>query len=736
MFTGIITCIGKYIRNNSQIIIYVDDNFTNGLKNGDSICVNGVCLTVVNYTRNTIEFFVMEETLKVAYLDYNYVNLERSLVYNNSISGHIITGHVNNTGKIISIDKNSDESVILTIQFNKIVKYKDSIAINGTSLTISSVNSNIFTVTLIPYTLNHTTFKYLKVNDIVNIEYGLYEYNLNYMDKAIELSEMAKYTTLPNPWVGCVIVNNNIIIGEGYHRNCGSDHAEKVAIDDAIKKGNYNLIKGSTVYVTLEPCHHYGKTPPCDKLLVEHGVSKVIIGQLDPDIRTNSDGVKYLESNGIIVEFQHQDVVYKSIKTYIHYKKNNLPYCILKVALSLDGYIATKSGDSKWISNEKSRNHVQKLRSKCQAIIVGNKTILKDNPRLNVRINNKSQPLRIILDTYNSITDVNLHINDNLSKTLIFTSEIPDFKLKNVEYQQVDLNNDKLDLLQVMKCIYERGILKCMIEGGSGLYTSFIQMGLAQEIYMYRSNVNLGKGLHWTHYKGNDMVNDNPRWELLKIKQFDNDVLCHYKIPEFSPEIKNLKTTLTDAILAIQQGKPIIIMDSLDRENEGDIVVAAEKITVETMIMMMKYTTGIVCVTMNENRAKKLQLEPMVKNNQDPNKTNFMVSCDYAGSKTGISAVERVETIKRLADCNTLPSDLTRPGHVFPLVGHPNGLLSRQGHTESSIYICELANVTPIAAISELINSNGTVMRYNDCKKFALKYDIPLITIDMLKTTL
>ena len=737
MFTGIITCIGKAIRNNETLIVYVNDIFLLGLKIGDSVCVNGICLTVVKFNENSMEFFVMSETLKVTSIDSSYVNLERALVYGHNISGHIISGHVNNIGTIENIINNKDSSktFVIRIKNKMIVKYKDSVAINGTSLTVAKFYDDIIEVCLIPYTINNTTFQYSAISDKVNIEYDISPvHEIDYMAHAIELSEKGRQTTLPNPWVGCVIVNHNVVIGEGYHQKCGRNHAEKEAIDDAIAKGNTDLIKGSTAYVTLEPCHHYGRTPPCDKLFVDYGISKVVIGHVDPDHRTNNSGIDFLRGHGIVVEFSHTDAVYNSLKSYIHSRKFELPYCILKTAISLDGHIATETGDSKWISNEKSRSSVHKLRSESHAIIVGSNTVLKDNPMLNVRQFNKTkiQPLRIILDTYNKITNPTLNIFDiSIAPTLIFTSELPSIQIPGISYQVVSIVDGKLDLLKIMQCIHKLGIMQCLVEGGSGLYTSFIEAGLAQEVYMYRSNINLGcAALPWVMYKGADKIENNNRWDLLEVTQFDNDILCRYRIPSIN--VCPLRNTINDAINALQQGNPIIIMDSPDRENEGDIIFAAEKIDAEKIAFMMRNTTGIICVAMTKDRADYLHLDSMVQNNQDPNQTNFTISCDYNKSKTGISASERAKTIQILAGDDSVSNDLTRPGHVFPLVAHPGGLLSRKGHTESSVYVCGLAGLKPIAAIAELVCVDGSVMRYNNCVRFAKMYDIPLITMDII----
>lgn len=554
------------------------------------------------------------------------------------------------------------------------------------------------------------------------------------MERAIMLSELGRQTAAPNPWVGCVIVKNNNIIGEGYHQYYGGDHAEI----NAISKGNKDLIKKSTFYVTLEPCHHYGKPPPCDKLLVEYEIEKVIIGYIDPDIKVNSSGIEYLRQNGIIVEIDelNHNLVFGSLKSYLYQRKVGLPYCIIKSAISIDGYIATYSGDSKWISNEKSRKDVQKLRSESHAIIVGSNTVLKDNPMLTVRDDSlkiNKQPLRVILDTWGKISDTNLNIlKSEMAPTIIFTSKEPKNRIEGISYKITGVKNNKLDLLEVMSHLNDIGIIQCLIEGGASVYTSFLEEKLVQEVYLYRSNVILGlSGLNWMNCLGNSSINNNKRWDLIDVKIFDNDILSRYKVLEDSNnDTPTLKNNLDDALNALRNGKPVIVMDNQDRENEGDLVIPAELITPDIVAFMMRYTTGIICVTLTQERANNLKLNLMVNKNEDPNGTNFTVSCDAKGSHTGISAEERAKTIKLLSDDTSVPSDFTRPCHVFPLIAHKNGLLSRKGHTEASVTLCQLAGLKPIAAIAELVNCDGTVMKYNNCELFARKYNIPLITID------
>ncbi len=747
MFTGIITCIGRADLNGSTLKIYIDDpNFIINLRVGDSVCVNGICLTVTEIYLTIITFFVAMETQKKATIVNGHVNLERAVKLNSDISGHLITGHINNTGKVTCVENDIDSSVSIWIKLtNKMaLKYKDGISINGTSLTIAEIDGDLFKICLIPYTIKNTTFKYLRPGDTVNIEYDIVRSSnqMNYMKRAIELGELGRQMASPNPWVGCVIVNHDIIIGEGYHRGYGKDHAEVDAIKNAIDNGNKDLIKGSTLYVTLEPCHHHGKTPPCDKLLVDNMISKVVIGCIDPDRKVNSNGMLYLRQNGVEVEIDvdNKSFVFESLKAYLHQRKTDMPYCIMKVGISIDGCIATETGDSKWITNEKSRSDVQKLRSESHAIIVGSNTVLKDNPMLNIRdksLNISKQPYRVILDTMGNINDENSNIlNAEIAPTIIFTSKEPKDRVKGINYKIINTKNGRLDLFQVLKHLNDIGIIQCLIEGGSSVYTSFLEEGLVQEVYLYQSNLNIGiSGMNWTNCVNNSSVNNIQRWNLVSTKTFDNDVLIRYTIPKANREGEQpIKNTIQDAINALREGKPVIIMDSPDRENEGDLVVAAELITPETVAFLMRHTTGIICVSLTKDRADRLKLGLMMDKNEDPNGTNFTISCDSKGSKTGISAKERARTIKLLSNDAATYNDLTRPGHVFPLIAHSDGLIARRGHTEASTTLCKISGLKPVSAIAELVNADGTVMRYNNCEKFARTHNIPLITIeDMIK---
>jgi len=216
----------------------------------------------------------------------------------------------------------------------------------------------------------------------------------------------------------------------------------------------------------------------------------------------------------------------------------------------------------------------------------------------------------------------------------------------------------------------------------------------------------------------------------LKIKNYGNlnhylIVLSYCIIMEFEALIK--------AIDAFKNGEPVVVMDDEDRENEGDLIIGAQFMTPEKTTFFVNHTTGILCVAMDKWRAKQLGLPKMVKKNSDPKRTAFTVTCDHITCTTGVSSTERCKTITSLADPSSTSQDFSKPGHIFPLIAVKSGLFERRGHTEASVELCKLANIYPVAALSELKNDDGTMKRFDDCKKFAQDNNLHIITIDKLK---
>ena len=241
-----------------------------------------------------------------------------------------------------------------------------------------------------------------------------------YMEQALDLAEKGKCYTSPNPMVGAVIVKNGKVIGSGYHEVCGGNHAEVNAIESAIES-----VEGSTIYVTLEPCSHHGKTPPCADRIIKEKISKVVIAALDPNPQVAGRGVEKLRNAGVEVEIgvlEEESIVLNEV--FMKYIIDKEPFVLMKTAMSLDGKIATKTGESKWISSEDSRNEVQELRRYLSGIMVGIGTVLADDPELTCRIDEKKNPTRIIVDSKLRIPlKAKVLKNQDKAKTIIATTK-------------------------------------------------------------------------------------------------------------------------------------------------------------------------------------------------------------------------------------------------------------------------------------------------------------------------
>ena len=306
------------------------------------------------------------------------------------------------------------------------------------------------------------------------------------MKRALELAQKGIGYTSPNPLVGAVIVKDGKIIGEGYHEIFGGNHAEINAFKNATED-----VRGATMYVTLEPCSHYGKTPPCANAIVEKGIKKVVIGLKDPNPLVSGNGIKILEDNGIeVISGVLEEEGRKLNEIFLKYITTKLPFCIMKTAMTLDGKIAAYTGDSKWITGELSRNYVHKLRHRVSGIMVGIGTILKDDPLLNTRLENGQgkDPIRIIVDSKLRIpleSNV-LNIKSN-SKTIIATTQNANKeKLKALEEKGAEViitpAMDRVDLVFLMKALGERKIDSVLLEGGSELNYSALNEGIVDKV--------------------------------------------------------------------------------------------------------------------------------------------------------------------------------------------------------------------------------------------------------------
>jgi diaminohydroxyphosphoribosylaminopyrimidine deaminase/5-amino-6-(5-phosphoribosylamino)uracil reductase len=301
-----------------------------------------------------------------------------------------------------------------------------------------------------------------------------------YMKRCIELAENGLGTTYPNPLVGSVIVHNNTIIGEGWHRKAGESHAEVNAVNSVTDR---SLLKNATIYVSLEPCSHFGKTPPCCDLIIDHGIPNVVIGTVDPNIKVAGNGIKKLIEAGknVTVGILENECLELNRRFFTFHEKKR-PYIILKWAESQDGFIAPSSKEKRqplWITNEFSRQLVHKWRSEEQAILVGTQTVIDDNPTLTVRNWEGENPIRIVLDQNNRISKES-HIFDNQSKTIVYTA--------------ADINFQKNIGIQITTRLYDGNIQSVIIEGGRQTLQTFIDENFWDEARVFKGTVFLGNG--------------------------------------------------------------------------------------------------------------------------------------------------------------------------------------------------------------------------------------------------
>ncbi|MDI3478702.1 MAG: diaminohydroxyphosphoribosylaminopyrimidine deaminase [Thermoanaerobacterium sp.] len=349
------------------------------------------------------------------------------------------------------------------------------------------------------------------------------------MKRALQLARLGLGHTNPNPLVGAVIVKNGRIIGEGYHEYYGGPHAEINALK-SVKED----VKGAQLYVTLEPCCHYGKTPPCVDAIVKSGIKDVYIAMEDPNKLVSGKGIKHLKEAGLnVYTGLLKEQAEKVNEIFIKYITTKKPYVILKSAMTIDGKIATAAGDSKWITNDKSREHVHMIRGGVMAIMVGINTVIKDNPYLTTRIDGFKNPLRVIVDSRGRIPlDANVVI-DKSARTIVATTDMMPYKkvkaLKDsgVDVIVLDKLNGEVDLKKLMDMLGERGIDSVIIEGGGTLNYSALKEGIVDKVMFYIAPKIIGgsNSLTPVEGKGIDLIKDAIIVEKLDVKRFDDDIL-------------------------------------------------------------------------------------------------------------------------------------------------------------------------------------------------------------------
>lgn len=326
-----------------------------------------------------------------------------------------------------------------------------------------------------------------------------------YMQLALDLAESAMGRTNPNPLVGAVIVKDGVIVGTGLHRKAGEPHAEVHAVRMA---GEHAV--DATIYVTLEPCSHYGKTPPCANLLVESGVKRVVVAMQDPNPSVAGRGIKLLRDAGIEVEVGLLEKQARRLnERFIHNMLTLRPFVISKFAMTLDGKIATYNGHSKWITDEGARQDVHELRDKVDAILVGVGTVLKDNPSLTTRLADRmgKNPIRIILDS-NLRTPLHANVCDtSQARTIIVTAsekQGAEYETAGVDILRVSMQDGKLHLEEMLEKLYQMGITDLLVEGGGEINASFLRKRLIQKFLIYVAPKILGGRNSITPFTGED----------------------------------------------------------------------------------------------------------------------------------------------------------------------------------------------------------------------------------------
>lgn len=358
-----------------------------------------------------------------------------------------------------------------------------------------------------------------------------------YMQAAIELAKRAKGKTSPNPMVGCVIVKDGHIIAEGYHRHCGGIHAEVDALTHA--KGE---VTDATMYVTLEPCSHHGKQPPCCEAIVQAKIGKVVIATLDPNPLVHGRGVMYLQAHNIDIEVGVcEDEAMKLNTHFNHYITTKTPYVLVKTAITLDGKIATKTGASQWISTVESRQYAHQLRDEYTAIGVGVNTVIIDNPALTTRLAHQpiTSPKRIIFDTTGRIPLNAQVLNDTfVSSTIIVTTSLMSDQIhalivqKGAHVLTVGLKDNHVDLREAMDALGALGIDSLLIEGGSDIIASALKAKIVNELCVALAPKLIG-GSDAKGFIGDLGVKDLSEaieLEFTHLQQSGRDYIVHAKV--------------------------------------------------------------------------------------------------------------------------------------------------------------------------------------------------------------
>lgn len=355
-----------------------------------------------------------------------------------------------------------------------------------------------------------------------------------YMQLAIEKAKSAKGYTNPNPMVGAVIVKDDRIISIDCHRKYGEYHAERNAILNSREDVN-----GATMYVTLEPCCHQGKTPPCTDIIIESGIKKVYVGSLDPNPLVAGKGIQILRDHGIEVETGIlEEECFKLNTVFFHYITTKMPYVILKYAMTADGKIATYTGKSRWITGEAARKRVHETRRECMGIMVGSQTVIKDNPSLTCRIEGGKNPIRIICDTSlriplaSEVVQTAGEVRTILATNCQDTDKLRQYEQAGCEVLFVGRKDGHLDLKELMTKLGERKIDSILLEGGGTLAESALKEGIVDKVETYIAPKIFGGKDAKTPVEGVGVAAPNQAYRLVRptISMLGEDLLIEWEV--------------------------------------------------------------------------------------------------------------------------------------------------------------------------------------------------------------
>ncbi|MBE2281509.1 MAG: bifunctional diaminohydroxyphosphoribosylaminopyrimidine deaminase/5-amino-6-(5-phosphoribosylamino)uracil reductase RibD [Ignavibacteriaceae bacterium] len=355
-----------------------------------------------------------------------------------------------------------------------------------------------------------------------------------YIRIAISLAEKGIGLVSPNPMVGSIIVNGNQIVGAGYHQKYGESHAEVNAIKNAGDK-----CEGATLFCTLEPCNHTGKTPPCTEAIIKSGIKKVVIGSVDPNPVVKGGGAEFLRNAGVeVVTGVLEKECVEMNKFFFKHIKTGMPYITLKVAQTIDSKIADSNGDSMWITSLESRKYVHKMRSEYDAVMVGIGTVMKDNPLLNVRLVHGRDPVKVVLDSELKINLTQKILFQNPEKVLLLTSKESKTKIEKIKALKglgVDIKfvkSDKtgfLDIKEIFKILGKLNISSVLVEGGKGVNSTIIRNKLFDELIVFIAPKLLGEGLVTFSDLGISSLKKAMKLSVTNLEQIENDIVIHYK---------------------------------------------------------------------------------------------------------------------------------------------------------------------------------------------------------------